>query len=180
MKKVIIIVALLMSTLHSFAQIQSASLVASGLTCSMCSKSIFKALEKLPSVKSVDVDLDKSVFTIQFKEGIKVEPDDILNAVTDAGFAVADLKMTALFPATKIEKDTHLEFAGATYHFLNVTAQNFSGQKTFTVVDKNYVSTTDYRRFKKSTGMKCYETGRAENCCAEGVAKGKRVYHITL
>lgn len=180
MKKVIIIAALLLSTLHSFAQIQSASLIASGLTCSMCSKSIFKALEKLPSVQSIDVDLDKSVFTIQFKEGVKVQPDDILNAVTDAGFAVASLKMTAVFPDTKIQKDTHLEFAGATYHFLNVPDQNISGQKTFTVVDKNYVSTSDYRRFKKSTDMKCYESGKAESCCAEGVAKGTRVYHITL
>lgn len=180
MKKAIIIIALLLSTIHTFAQIQSASLTASGLTCSMCSKSIFKALEKLPSVKSVDVDIDQSVFNIQFKEGVKVEPDDIKNAVTGAGFAVASLTMTAVFPDTKIAKDTHLNFEGATYHFLNVEAHNISGQKTFTVVDKDYVSTGEFRRFKKMTQMKCYETGKTESCCASGVAAGKRVYHITL
>ncbi|MES2479023.1 MAG: heavy-metal-associated domain-containing protein [Bacteroidota bacterium] len=180
MKKVIIIVALILSTIQSFAQIQSASLTASGLTCSMCSKSIFKALEKLPSVKSVDVDIDKSVFTIQFKEGVKVVPDDIEKAVTGAGFAVASLKMTAVFPDTKIAKDTHIDFAGATYHFLNVEPQSISGQKTFTVVDKNFVSTAEFRRFKKTTDMKCYESGKAEGCCTEGVAKGTRIYHITL
>jgi hypothetical protein len=46
MKKVFFIAVMLLS-LGSYAQFKSASLQASGLTCSMCSKAVFKALEKV-------------------------------------------------------------------------------------------------------------------------------------
>jgi copper chaperone CopZ len=97
MKTLFVSFALIMSSFLSFAQIQSATLTASGLTCSMCSKSIFKAIEKLASVQSVEVDIDQSVFQIQFKDKAHVQPDDIKRAVTDAGFAIASLHIKARF-----------------------------------------------------------------------------------
>ncbi|MDI9319500.1 MAG: heavy-metal-associated domain-containing protein [Phycisphaerales bacterium] len=181
MKNLILFFALiLMGITNSFGQIQSASLTASGLTCSMCSKSIYKALSSLPSVQSVDVDIDKSVFNLVFKNGVKVQPDDIKNAVTDAGFAVASLTMTANFPPTDIANDKHIQFEGATYHLLHVATKSISGIITFTLLDKNYVPNVTFRRNKKYTQMKCYETGKAEACCHSGVAAGSRIYHITL
>ncbi len=42
--------------------IKKVSLVASGLTCSMCSKAIFKALTKLDFVEEVKVDIAKSMY----------------------------------------------------------------------------------------------------------------------
>lgn len=162
------------------AQIQSAQLSASGLTCSMCSKSIFKALIQLPSVASVDVDIEQSVFTIIFKPDAQVFPDDIKKAVTDAGFAIASLQMTANFPAADVGKDTHLQFAGATYHLLNMQVQHIEGIRTFSVLDKNFVTTAVFRRNKKFTQMACYETGHAAACCHHSVKSGERIYHITF
>lgn len=180
MKNLFFVITLMAGCYSSFGQIKSASLTASGLTCSMCSKSIFKALEKLPSVASVDVNIDESVFNIKFKEGATVLPDDVKKAVVSAGFAVASLKFTADLPVTSIGNDTHIKFAGATYHFLNVLEQTISGEKTFTIVDKNFTSAAEVRRFRKSTKMKCYETGKAESCCAADITPGSRIYHITL
>lgn len=178
--KNILFVILIAAFINTNGQIKSASLTASGLTCSMCSKSIFKALEKVPSIESVDVDIDESIFKIKFKNDANVQADDIKKAVVDAGFAVASLKMTADFPATTIAKVTHLNFANGTYHFINVPAQTISGEQTFTVIDKNFVSPAEYKKFKKIANMKCYETGKAEACCEKDIATGTRIYHITL
>jgi copper chaperone CopZ len=112
MKKIIAIAVLLFSAFVSNAQIKSAALTASGLTCSMCSKSIYKSLMKMPSVQDVQVDIENSIFNIAFKPGSKVSPDDVKKAVSDAGFAVASLKMTADFSATQVENDAHVDFAG--------------------------------------------------------------------
>jgi copper chaperone CopZ len=73
------------------AEIKKVTLVASGLTCSMCSKAIFKALTKLNFVEEVKVDIEKSMYILAFKSGKKVEIDQIKSAVTDAGFGVQSL-----------------------------------------------------------------------------------------
>ena len=180
MKNIIASLALVMSTFSSFAQFQSASLTASGLTCSMCSKSIFKALEKLPSVKSVDVDIDKSVFEIQFKDDALVQPDDIKKAVTDAGFAVASLQIKARFPKLNLAKDAQNIYAGATYHLLNEGNQANNGDVTFNVVDKNFVTDAAFKKYKKMTQMHCIESGKVESCCTKDASIGTRVYHIVF
>ena len=71
--------------------IKKVSLVASGLTCSMCSKAIFKALTKLDFVDEVKVDIEQSKFILTFKSGKTVVIDQIKSAVADAGFGVQSL-----------------------------------------------------------------------------------------
>jgi copper chaperone CopZ len=180
MKKFILVILGLLLAISSFAQIKSATLSASGLTCSMCSKAIYKALSKVPSVKSVNPDIEGSKYQIVFKENTAISLDDLKKAVENAGFSVASLKVTANFPPTSIANDTHIEYGGATYHFLNVPAETISGEKTFTVVDKKFLPDADYKRYAKYTTMKCVETGRMAACCTKGGAAGTRVYHVTL
>lgn len=67
------------------------TLVASGLTCSMCSKAIFKSLTKLDFVEEVKVDIEKSKYILSFKSDSKVDIAQIKKAVTDAGFGVKSL-----------------------------------------------------------------------------------------
>jgi len=71
--------------------IKKVTLVASGLTCSMCSKAIFKALTKLDFVEDVKVDIEQSKFILTFKSGKTVVIDQIKSAVADAGFSVQSL-----------------------------------------------------------------------------------------
>jgi copper chaperone CopZ len=71
--------------------IKKVSLVASGLTCSMCSKAIFKALTKLDFVDEVKVDIEQSKFVLTFESGKTVVIDQIKSAVADAGFSVQSL-----------------------------------------------------------------------------------------
>ena len=180
MKNIFLVAIGLLFSISSFAQIKSATLSASGLTCSMCSKAIYKAIGKVSFVKSVDADIEGSKYAITFKEGVPVVLDDLKKAVENAGFSVASLQVTAQFPPIEIANDTHIEYGGSTYHFLNVSGQTISGDKTFTVVDKKFLPDADYKRYAKMTTMKCIETGHMAACCKKGGAAGTRVYHVTL
>lgn len=180
MKNILFVLALVASSFTSFAQFKSAQLVASGLTCSMCSKSIFKALKNLQAVDSVDVDIDKSVFSIYFKQEVPISPDEIKDAVTGAGFAVADLRIVAALPSIKLEKDTHFEYQGATYHVLSASGKTISGNQEFRLVDKDFVPAAEFKKIKKGNSMECVATGKSAACCHSGAALGARVYHIVF
>lgn len=148
MKKILLIAAMLISV-TSFAQIQSASLTASGLTCSMCSKAIYKALLKVPSIQKVDVDIEKSSYTILFKPNAQIFPDALKKAVEGAGFAIAQLRFTAKLPKTVHATETKLTLDGAKYRFIRPTGKTIEGLQSFTVVDKSYLSPGDWKRYAK-------------------------------
>jgi copper chaperone CopZ len=65
-----------------------ASLKVTGLTCSMCSFSVQKGLEKVQSIKSVEPNLEETTFEITFKDDVFIDFNLIENAVLDAGFFV--------------------------------------------------------------------------------------------
>jgi copper chaperone CopZ len=163
----------------SYSQIKSATLTASGLTCSMCSKAIYKALLKVPSIKNVTPDVEKSLFTITFKDAARIELDDVRKAVQDAGFSVASMQVTATFNKTEVYDDAHITIDGSTFHFLHVARQTLQGDKTFTVVDRNYLPLAGYKKYGAYTKMKCFETGYMASCCPKDVTS-KRIYHVTL
>ncbi|RYY10302.1 MAG: copper chaperone, partial [Chitinophagaceae bacterium] len=66
MKKIMLIITLAVSVIAN-AQVTGVSLKASGLTCSMCSNAINKALKKLDFVEKVDSDIKTYSFEISFK-----------------------------------------------------------------------------------------------------------------
>jgi len=179
MKKIIIIIAMLWC-LPAIAQMKSATLTASGLTCSMCSKAIFKALQKVPFIKTVDADVEKSSYAITFKDGEQVVLDDVKKAVQDAGFSVASMQVTASFENTEVYNDAHLKVGGSTLHFLNVPKQVLTGDKTFKIVDKNYLSVSERKKYRKFTKMECFETGMMGSCCPGEKSAANRVYHVTI
>lgn len=171
---------LLLWTIPAMAQIKSATLVASGLTCSMCSKAIFKALEAVPTVKTVDVDIEKSSYILTFKEGVEVKPDELKEAVENAGFFVASLQVTATFPKTEVANDAHIDLGGLTIHFVDVKQQTLNGDKMLTLIDKGYVPAKTHKKYGKKTTMKCYETGFMASCCPSFKGTAKRIYHVTI
>ena len=182
MKKLLFIAAILVAAANiSFAQIKSAQLTASGLTCSMCSKSILKALEKVDFVQAVQADIATSSYTITFRNGTAINPDALKTAVERAGFSVASLKVTATVPAITVSNDAHLALGGLNLHFLNVPEKSISGEQTFTLLDKGFLPAKDYKRNGSFTKMPCYHTGMMAPCCAKaaGLPAG-RIYHVTL
>lgn len=166
---------------ESYSQITKVTIQASGLTCSMCSNAINKALKSLDNVEKVESNIKNSSFDITFKSGSKVDIDELKNKVEDAGFFVASLTATIQFDNTAISNDSHVDVDGTTFHFLNVKDQTITGLKTIKVLDKGYVTAKAFKQNNKFTTMECYKTGKASACCSKGgVKEGTRVYHVTI
>ena len=181
MKKLFFIVLVALVGLSSPAQFTKATLQATGLTCAMCSNAINKALLKVPFVESVKADIKNSAFNMVFKQGQKVDIDALKAAVEDAGFSVGSLKMTGNFKEVKVENDKHIKIDNAVFHFLNTTAQVLDGEKTITVVDKDFLTTKQFKKISSVSKMSCVLTGKAETCCQEeGIPANTRVYHVTI
>ncbi|HWV65311.1 heavy-metal-associated domain-containing protein [Chitinophaga sp.] len=181
MKIVSIILLALGLSFGANAQFKKASVHATGLTCAMCSKATYEALESLPFVDKIDTDLDNTTFVLIFKTGVPVSIDAIKDKVEDAGFSVGKLVMTASFDGVSVQNDAHVPFAGSTLHFMDVKNQVLSGDKDLTVIDKDFVSAKQFKKFSTETTMACYKTGMMGDCCkSDGAAASKRIYHVTI
>lgn len=170
MKKLVVIIVILFAS-QANAQTTKATLQASGLTCAMCSKAVFKALSAVPFVEEVQPNIELSSYDLVFKPGSKVEFDALSKAVVDAGFSVSMLKVTTRFQDVKVQNDAHVTVGDKIFHFVDVPQQTLNGEKTVQLVDKNFVVAKDQKKYEKKTSMKCYQTGTMD---------GQRVYHVTM
>ncbi len=181
MKNVLIIIAVLLFSITANAQVTKVSIQASGLTCSMCSNAIYKALKSVDFVDKVDANIKNSTFEITFKPAATVDFDVLKNKVEDAGFFVAGFWATIHFNDIKIKNDAPVETVGRNLMFLNVADQELNGDKTIRFLDKGYVSTKEFKKNSSLTKKECYKTGIADATCIQnGIAKGSRIYHVTI
>ena len=181
MKKIFFLLVIIITTITSKAQFTKANLQASGLTCAMCSRAINDALKELSFVETVKPDIKNSSFAIVFKQDQQADIDAIKKAVEDAGFFVAKFSITGTFNNTEIKNDEHVVIGGKEYHFLSVKDQVLNGEKSLTVVDKNFVTAAAFKKFCAATAMQCVKTGKAGSCCEKaGLAAGTRIYHVTI
>ena len=164
-----------------YSQFSKGTLQASGLTCAMCSKAVKVALEKVPFVSEVTVNIKKQEYSIVFKENSKTDFDELKKAVEDAGFSVASLKVTGSFTDVNIEKDKHIQLDGKNFHFINSNTRVLNGEQTFTIVDKDFLSAKDYKKVSAATKMECIKTGKAAECCVkDGIHSDERIYHVII
>lgn len=181
MKKLLSFIVITFSAASLHAQFSKANLQAAGLTCAMCSNAINKSLEKVDFVQSVKPDIKNSSFAIVFKEGTAVSIDELKDAVEDAGFSVARLTVSGQFSGVKVEKDQHIKIGNENFHFLNGNGEMLSGEHAITIVDKNYVTEKQFKKYSATTKMNCVLTGKAGSCCTkEGMAENERVYHVIM
>jgi copper chaperone CopZ len=164
------------------AQFSKGSLQASGLTCSMCSKAVKNALEKITFLEKVQVDIKNQQYNLTFKEGASIDFDALSKAVEDAGFSVASLKVTASVKNLQVQKDDHVKIGGHNIHFLNSKGQLLNGDVTFSLVDKSFVSAKEFKKYASMTKMECMQSGRMAKCCAKEAAPAEteRIYHAVI
>lgn len=151
--------------------ITRADLIASGLTCSMCSNSIYKALVQLPFVEHVSPDVEHSAFVITFRKQAPVDIDALKQEVSNAGFSVSSLTLTMSVHDLAIQSDAHVELGGQMFHFMHVRSQTLNGETTVRVIDKDFLSSREYRQYAAYTTMPCYKTGKMGST---------RIYHVTI
>jgi copper chaperone CopZ len=181
MNKTLIVLLMVICGFTATAQFKTGTLQAAGLTCAMCTKAINETLKELSFVHSVKADIKNSQFIIRFKEGMSVDPDALKEAVEDAGFSIAKLKLALDFENVKVDNDSHVKIGNKTYHFLDVKSQRLDGEKIITFVDKNFVVAKEFKKYANKTQLACIQTGKAEGCCKkEGASENARIYHVTI
>jgi copper chaperone CopZ len=181
MKKIFFACLVMIMGLGVNAQFSKASLQASGLTCSMCSKAVKSAIETVPSVEKVMVDIKNQQYNITFKSDAVINFDELSKAVEDAGFSVAALKVTANVSDIKVEKDEHYLIGNKYFHFLNGYGKQLNGETTFSLVDKSFVSAKDFKKYSASSKMKCVQTGKAAECCQkDDITENTRIFHVII
>jgi copper chaperone CopZ len=170
MKNFIIIILVLFSGVAN-AQVKAVTIQASGLTCSMCSNAIFKALKTLDFVEKVDANIKTSSFDISFKPDAEIDFDRLKAKVEDAGFFVANFTITYHFDNLVIANDKHITVGKSVFHFLNVKDEVLSGDKKIRLLDKGYVSAKEFKKNSSLTKMPCYKTGEEQE---------QRIFHVTI
>ncbi len=183
-QKIILIIIFIFSISQiANAQLQKAEFQASGLTCSMCSNAINKALKTVPFIETVNTDLNKNIFEIIFKKNVPVDLDAIKKKVEDAGFSIAKFWVIADLHDQKINNDEHISIDGLSFDFMNVKAQTLNGSQRLQLIDKNYIPSKEFKKYSTSTTMPCYQTGMTSSCCKSKdgtLASGNRIYHVTI
>ncbi|BAV09777.1 Copper chaperone CopZ [Filimonas lacunae] len=178
MKKLVFAFALVVLAVvaGSAQEITSVYVKASGLTCSMCSKAIFKALQKQPAVNTVEADIENSGYLITFKPDAVISLDALKDAVLDAGFSVAAMEVKANFANTAIENDSHVKVNNSTFHFMKVQNTTLQGEQKLLVLDKDFLPEKDRKLYASATTMTCFESGKMKNASGQQ----QRIYHVTM
>lgn len=140
----------LLTGLKSYAQITKVEIMATGLTCSMCSNAINKQLKSMTEVDSISTDLNTNTFTVYFKKDHSLEPKVLKNAVEKAGFFVGSMVLTAKFHTPTIEENTILKVDEATYTFIDIKNPVAHGEAKYKVLDKGFVTQKEYKKLLKS------------------------------
>jgi copper chaperone CopZ len=152
----------------AIAQIQSVSLQASGLTCSMCSRAIYKSLKKVPEVAKVKEDIQHSSYHVEFSNPSSVSLENLKKAVQDAGFSVAWMQVKVNFDNVEIASDSSLKLNDFVFYFVDIRKQKLNGEKKLLILDKDYILENDRKKYAGS-----YESGPVTD-------GGGKVFHVTL
>ncbi|GGI26809.1 heavy-metal-associated domain-containing protein [Pedobacter mendelii] len=173
--KLLSIIMLFFAVKVSAQQILTADLQVTGLTCSMCSKATQKSLETLGFINSVKPDLNKNIFVLTFKKGADINIDLIRKKVQDAGFSVGGLTADFTFNQIKVDEKGQAIVDGNVYRFVNAKNKTLNGTVKASVVDKNFISGSAFKKQSATLNSDAYTNGTA-------VVNGKktRVYHLVL
>ena len=145
MKKILLSIALLVSIMAN-GQINKVTLQASGLTCSMCSNAINKALKSLDFVSDVNADFKTYSFNMTFKPNSVVAFDLIRKKVEAAGFAVSAFYVNINFNNIPVKAGEPVVLQYKTFLFVNTKSQVLNGDKQVKIMDKGFVSAKAYKR----------------------------------
>ncbi|MDB5276602.1 MAG: heavy-metal-associated protein [Ferruginibacter sp.] len=144
MKKIILFIAIAAS-FTARAQVRTVSLQASGLTCSMCSNAINKALKKLDFVQKVDAEIKTSTFEISFKPNSVINFDMLRKSVESAGFTVCAFVANIHFDNVRVKDRQPVIFQDKTFLFVNTGEHILNGDKQVKILDKGFVSPKEYK-----------------------------------
>ncbi|RZK79376.1 MAG: hypothetical protein EOO92_09440 [Pedobacter sp.] len=112
---------------------------------------------------------------IEFKDQKPVNMDLIKKKVQDAGFSIGNLMAVINFNNTKVNEDGLAVAGPNAYKFLNTKSKVLNGNVKVSVLDKNFISGTAFKKKAAQVSAASYTSGYE-------VINGKktRVYHVSI
>ncbi|MEY3421533.1 MAG: hypothetical protein RIR48_1825 [Bacteroidota bacterium] len=150
LKFLILTLSAIMSFNNADAQISKAEIMATGLTCSMCSNAIYKQLKSLAEVDSVVIDLNTNTFVVHIKNGAAISPRILKERVEKAGFFVGSMIVSLQFDNTTIAENKRIEKDGLALVVLESQTQTLNGEIKAKIMDKGYVTQKEFKKLSKS------------------------------
>ena len=139
--KILLIAVTFITALYNVnAQISKAEIVATGLTCSMCSNAINKQLKSLTEVDSVVIDLNTNTFVVHLKKEAMISPRILKERVEKAGFFVGSMIVTMNFDNTDISENIKVEKEGIALVIIDSKSKVLHGETKAKIMDKGYVT----------------------------------------
>ncbi len=148
-KIVLTAVLFVLAVVQGNAQISKAEIVATGLTCSMCSNAINKQLKSMPEVESVSTDLNTNTFTVQLKANNTLTPKALKNSIEKTGFFIGSLVLTVDLGAVNGQENEKVQNQSGTYVFVE-KGKKPAGSIQIQVLNEGFVTK---KEFKKSAKM---------------------------
>ncbi len=123
---------------YSFGQVQRVEIIATGLTCSMCSNAINKQLQAIPEVENVETDLNTNTFVVTSKTGSDLSAQVLKERVEKAGFFVGSMVVT--IPAEQLSNR---------FSLLDEVANSATGLIKVQVLNEGFVTTKEFKKVSK-------------------------------
>ena len=162
MKNALFVIVILIA-MTTKAQVTKVYFQASGLTCSMCSNAINKALKSLDFVDKVTASFKDYSFDVSFKTTENIDFDKMRKKVEDAGFFVSAFFATINFNNRQIKSGEPVKAGANTLLFVNNNDIVLNGEIKVKVLDRGFVSSKEYKNNSISHSL-----------------TGKGTYHVSL
>jgi len=130
-------------------QISKAEIVATGLTCSMCSNAINKQLKSLTEVDSVVTDLNTNTFVVHLKKENNISPRILKERVEKAGFFVGSMIISMSFENVEVADNFKMEKDGYSMVFVETKAKILHGESKAKIMDKGFVTQKEFKKLSK-------------------------------
>jgi copper chaperone CopZ len=169
LKKIVIATILLLSIQNTFAQLTKVEIIATGLTCSMCSNAINKQLKTLTDVEKVDIDLNTNTFIVFLKKNNQITPKILKDKVENAGFFVGEMVLFVPFENQKIIENAIVNTSNMSFVFIDSKYTTLNGDTKLKVFDKGYLTSKALKKASKFLKLDANNSSEKEN-----------IYHVKM
>ncbi len=149
MKNIFVYISLFLFALNANAQIAKAEIIATGLTCSMCSNAINKQFKALAEVENVETDLNTNTFTVYLKKDSKITPRILKERVEKAGFFVGSMIITMQFENLNVSDNLSVTQDNLPLIFIDSKPKTLNGETRVKILDKGFVTQKEYKKLSK-------------------------------
>ena len=158
-KKQLILLVMLFSIANSYSQITKAEIIATGLTCSMCSNAINKQLKAMPEVEKVMIDLNNNTFMVNFKKNAVVTPQLLKTNIEKTGFFVGSMIVTMEVDNAQKNNEGFKNESG-TYILVDAKENSVKENVRLKVINSGFVTKKEYKQSAKTLAK--YAVGKED------------------